>query len=80
MSGDFGEGDSVAEVVELADEEVASLVGVGAAGEPVATEVFVVAVVGEVIIAGMSVSPNNTDDVSPLSSTAIEFSLSAVID
>ena len=42
--------------------------------------VVVVAVVGEVIIAGMSVSPNNTDDVSPLSSTAIEFSLSAVID
>ena len=46
-SGDFGEGDAVAEVVELADEVVASFVGVGAAGEPVAAEVVVVAVVGE---------------------------------
>ena len=46
-SGDFGEGDAVAEVVELADEVVASLVGVGASGEPVAAEVVVVAVVGE---------------------------------
>ena len=46
-SGDFGECDSVAEVVELADEEVASFVGVGAAQEPVAAEVLVVAVFAE---------------------------------
>ena len=47
ISRDFVEDDSVAEVVELTDEEVASFVGVGAAQEPVAAEVLVVAVVGE---------------------------------
>jgi hypothetical protein len=47
VSGDLGERDSVAEVVELSDELVAPLVGVGASGEPVAAEVFVVAVLGE---------------------------------
>jgi hypothetical protein len=45
--GEVGEGDSVAEVVELADEVVAALVGVGPLGEPVATQILVVAVVGE---------------------------------
>jgi hypothetical protein len=38
---DFGESHAVAEVLELADEVVAPLVGVGARDEPVAAEVFV---------------------------------------
>jgi hypothetical protein len=45
--GEVGEGDSVAEVVELADEVVASFVCVGAPGEPFSAEVPVVEVVGE---------------------------------
>ena len=47
VSGDFGEVDSVAEVLELVDEVVAVFVLVGSAYEPVAAEVLVVAVVGE---------------------------------
>ncbi len=61
-SGDFGEGDSVAEVVELADEVVASFVGVGAAGEPVAAEVVVVAVVGEEVPADNEDRVADSDD------------------
>ena len=47
LGSGFGEGDAVAEVLELSDEVVASFVEVGASGEPVAAEVGVVAVVGE---------------------------------
>jgi hypothetical protein len=47
LGGEVGEGDAVAEIVELADEVVASFVGVGASDEPVTSEVVVVAVVGE---------------------------------
>ncbi len=45
--GEVGEVDAVSEVVELADELVASFASVGVAGEVVAAEVVVVGVVGE---------------------------------
>jgi len=41
-SGDFGEGDFVAEVVESSDEVVSALIAVGASGVPVSYEVVVV--------------------------------------
>ena len=47
VSGDFGEVDSVAEVLELVDEVVAVFVLVGSAYEPVAAEVLVVTVFRE---------------------------------
>src|ERR1039458_786973 len=46
-SGHFAEGDLVAEVLELLHEVVLVAGGVTASGEVVATEVVVVAVVGE---------------------------------
>ena len=52
MSGDFLEGDSVAEVVEVSDGLVAPVVVVDVAGEPVGAEVGVVDVVGEDVPGG----------------------------
>ena len=46
LCGGFGEADAVAELLELVDQLVAVSVGVAAAGEPVGSQVLVVAVVG----------------------------------
>ena len=61
VSGDFRQVDSVAEVLELADEVVAMFVLVASTYVPVSAEVLVVAVVGEYVPADDEDGVSNGD-------------------